>query len=538
VLRRLGPCGNDISSTVITTFRYVGPNELSENAMSIPLHDDAADLRRLADLVDRVAVGDAPDEVMARALQSLQRLVPSDLAAVLRLVEPTVMRVVAAAGPLATESVRGHEVDLARMPSVRRVLEDRRPRAFLDHDHEAEGDPYDGVLDLPDGHSCMVVPLYAGSRALGCITLDRAQCGVYSDAQVELAGIVGQLVSMALVFAEQARLLDRYRHQLQEHNRLLTVAAGGDQVAVRRLERSRSEAMRELVAVAPQVAASGLPVLVQGETGTGKEVLAAALHAWSPRVDGPFVQLNCAAIPADLVESELFGHVRGAFSGATRDRPGRFRTANGGTLLLDEVGELSAGVQAKLLRVLQEGCFEPVGSDRTVRVDVRVIAATHVDLQQAVAQGRFREDLYYRLAVFPLTMPPLRERVDDIVPIAESVLAERANAGRGPWTLSAEARAALEGSPWPGNVRELINVLERAMVLCPRGELQPRHLALGGRRTEPERALPTFEQQERAYLQRLLEATGGKLYGDDGAAARAGLKPTTLRSKLVKHGLR
>ncbi len=499
------------------------------------LTDYTADLHRLAELV---AVGDAPDEVMARALSALQALVPSDLAAVLRLVEPTVMRVVAAAGPLASPEVQGHEVDLSRMPSVRRVLEDRRPHAFVEHEHSHDGDPYDGVLDLPDGHSCMVVPLYTGPRALGCITLDRAVCGVYTPEQVELAGVVGQLVSMALVFAEQARLLDRYRHQLQEHNRLLTVAAGGDQVAVRRLERGRSPAMRELVAMAPQVAASDLPVLIEGETGTGKEVLARALHAWSRRVDGPFVQLNCAAIPSELVESELFGHVRGAFSGATRDRPGRFRTANGGTLLLDEVGELTPEVQAKLLRVLQEGCFEPVGSDRTVRVDVRVLAATHVDLQAAVAAGRFREDLYYRLAVFPLTMPPLRERVDDIVPIAEQVLEGRAVAGRGPWVLSPEAQQALQQARWPGNVRELINVLERAMVLCPAGEIGRGHLGLGGDARRGTVALPTFAEQERAYLERLLEASDGKLYGEGGAAERAGLRPTTLRSKLVKHGLR
>ena len=500
------------------------------------LLDYSADLHRLASLV---AVADAPDEVMGRALSALQSLVPSDLAAVLRLVEPRMLRVVAATGPLASERVRGHEVDLDRLPSVLRVLEDRRPRAFREHDHHGEGDPYDDVLELPDGHSCMVVPLFAGDRTLGCITMDRATCGVYPQAHVELAGVVGQLVSLALVFAEQARLLDRYRHQLTEQNRLLTERVGGAHVAVRRLERARAPSMQELVRVAPQVAASGLPVLVQGETGTGKEVVARALHAWSPRVDGPFVQLNCAAIPASLVESELFGHVRGAFSGATRDRPGRFRTANGGTLLLDEVGELPLDAQAKLLRVLQEGTFEPVGSDRPVRVDVRVIAATHVDLQQAVAEGRFREDLYYRLAVFPLSVPPLRERRDDIVPIARSLLRERAVAGRGPWELSEGAVHRLCSAPWRGNVRELINVMERAMVLCPSGTIEAEHLGLSAAVTSvtPEE-LPTFQQAERAYLERLLDCSDGKLYGDDGAAALAGLKPTTLRSKLVKHGLR
>jgi len=501
------------------------------------LVDDAADLQRLA----QVAVAAAPDEVMERALAALQSLVPSDLAAVLRLVGPSMLRVVAATGPLADDAVRGHEVDLTRLPGVRRVIEDRHPRAFREHDHAGDGDPYDDVLELPDGHSCMVVPLFAGDRTLGCITLDRATCGEYAEAQVELAGVVGRLVSLALVFAEQVRLLDRVRRQLAEHSRLLTERVGGASVAVQRLERARAASMQELVRTAPQVATSELPVLVQGETGTGKEVVAQALHAWSPRLHGPFVQLNCAAIPEALVESELFGHVRGAFSGATRDRPGRFRTANGGTLLLDEVGELPLGAQAKLLRVLQEGTFEPVGADRSVRVDVRVIAATHVDLQQAVQAGTFRQDLYYRLAVFPLTVPPLRERRDDILPIARSLLAERAVAGRGPWTLSDDAAQRLCGAPWPGNVRELINVLERAMVLCPRGSIDASHLGLqpaaeaGGDDAEQ---LPTFADAERGYLQRLMHASGGKLYGDDGAAAMAGLKPTTLRSKLVKHGLR
>ena len=500
------------------------------------LLDYSSDLHQLASLV---AVPDAPEQVMARALRALQSLVPSDLAAVLRLVEPTRLRVVAAAGPLASEAVRAHEVDLSHLPGIRQVLESRRPRAFEAHDHADQGDPYHDILHLEEGHSCMVVPLFAGDRTLGCITMDRTVCGVYPQEHVELAGVVGQLVSLALVFAEQARLLDRTRRQLTEQNRLLTERVGGADVAVRRLEQARSPGMQELVRMGPQVAASGLPVLIQGATGTGKEVLAQALHAWSPRVGRPFVQLNCAAIPEALVESELFGHVRGAFSGATRDRPGRFRTANGGTLLLDEVGELPLGAQAKLLRVLQEGTFEPVGSDRSVRVDVRVLAATHVDLKEAVAAGLFREDLYYRLAVFPMHVPPLRERPEDIVPIARSVLRERATAGRGPWELSSEAQEALLAAPWPGNVRELVNVLERAMVLCPAGTLEPLHLGLGpGGASRGAGPLPRFAEAERAYLERVLAEAGGKLYGADGAAALAGLKPTTLRSKLVKHGLR
>ncbi|MCA9545375.1 MAG: sigma-54 factor interaction domain-containing protein, partial [Myxococcales bacterium] len=232
------------------------------------------------------------------------------------------------------------------------------------------------------------------------MTFDRSTCGIYPDQSVALAGVYGQVVSIALLFAEQTALLDRLRHQAEARSRLLEGERGTDD-AVRSLEASRAPAMAEVVRLAKLVARTDTPVLIQGETGTGKEVLAQAVHAWSPRAERPFIKLNCAAIPAELVESELFGHVKGAFSGATRDREGRFRAANGGTLLLDEVGDMPLEAQAKLLRALQSGTFEPVGSDRSVRVDVRVVAASHVELLKAVQQGRFREDLYYRLAVVP-----------------------------------------------------------------------------------------------------------------------------------------
>ena len=268
------------------------------------------------------------------------------------------------------------------------------------------------------------------------------------------------------------------------------------------------------------------------------------MHALSRRVDGPFVKLNCSAIPENLVESELFGHVKGAFSGADRDRPGRFFTANGGTLLLDEVGDMPMSAQTRLLRVLQEGTFEPVGSDRTVKVDVRVIAATHVNLEEAVASRRFRQDLYYRLSVFPIRLPPLRERREDIAPIAEAALEERRRrGGGGPWVLSPEARQALTAQPWPGNVRELLSAVERATILCPSGVVEPRHLGLAPAAAlpaplAPSEDLPSWEENERRYWQAVLAKTEGRIYGPGGAAEIAGMKPTTLRSRLVNLGLR
>jgi len=391
----------------------------------------------------------------------------------------------------------------------------------------------------------MVVPLYAGERVLGAMTFDRAVCGTYEPQAVELAEVYGKIVALAFLYAEQAELLRRQRLQLEERSRVLEEAGGGTD-AIGLLERSLSPAMRRLTVQAKQVAATDAPVLIRGETGTGKEVLARALHHWSARRSGPFLQLNCAAIPETLIESELFGHVRGAFSGADRDRPGRFLAANGGTLLLDEIGDMPLAAQAKLLRVLQEGTFEPVGSDTPVKVDVRILAATHRDLEEAVRQGDFREDLYYRLDVFPLEVPPLRERTEDVEVIATGVLhAIARRTGRGPWRLSERALRSLRGEAWPGNVRQLVNVLERAAILKPEGVLDASVVDGGGarrrRRAEEsaaqDRDLPTLQEMERRHVLRALERTRGKIYGPDGAAVLLGLKPTTLQSRMRKLGV-
>ncbi|MDF1661491.1 MAG: sigma-54 dependent transcriptional regulator, partial [Planctomycetota bacterium] len=304
--------------------------------------------------------------------------------------------------------------------------------------------------------------------------------------------------------------------------------------------------MVQLVHQAKQVALTNAPVLIMGETGTGKEVLAQAIHEWSPRRDHPFIRINCAALPETLIESELFGHLKGSFSGADRKREGRFAVANGGTLLLDEIGELPIGAQAKLLRVIQEGTFEPVGSDQTIRVDVRIIAATHVDLENAIAEGRFREDLIYRLNVFPLELPPLRERLQDVPTLARTLLEKLSQkSGRGPWTLSDQALRKLSQHSWPGNIRELINVLERATILCPHGELQ---IDFPGRRGARKKApssapntgmddWPSLADLERRYIRQVLDKTRGKIYGPGGAGEILGLKPSTLQSRMKKLGL-
>ncbi|MEZ4431761.1 MAG: sigma 54-interacting transcriptional regulator [bacterium] len=501
------------------------------------LIDYTADLHALTDLAARPA---ALDELLERALDALETLVPYDLAAVFELRgDELVART--ARGPLATRPVRGHRLRVAQQPTIRRALDQRVPIALREHHHAEEGDPWDGVLDLPDGHACMVVPLFAADRALGIITLDRAICQTYPDTAITIAGVYGQIVALAMLHAEQTRVLQRYRERLQEENRLLRDEV---QRPGARLDDTRTPAMRRLVGQARQVAVTTAPVLILGETGVGKEVLAQAIHDDSPRRDQPFVKLNCAAIPEQLIESELFGHVKGAFTGATGRRPGRFLTANGGTLLLDEIGELPPGAQAKLLRVLQEGTFEPVGSDETARVDVRILAATHIDLAAAVQAGRFRADLWYRLDVFPLSIPPLRERPDDIIPIAESILGDIGRrSGRGPWHLTPDAARALRAHPWPGNVRQLVNALERATILRPDGALDAELFETPGRPAAcpaPAAApteLCTLAELQRRHIEAVLTRTEGKIYGDDGAARILGLKPTTLQSRMKKLGV-
>jgi transcriptional regulator with GAF, ATPase, and Fis domain len=278
-------------------------------------------------------------------------------------------------------------------------------------------------------------------------------------------------------------------------------------------------------------------VLIQGETGTGKELVAEAIHGLGPRKDRPLVKVNCAALPPSLAESELFGHEKGAFTGAQSQRKGRFELADGGTLFLDEVGELSQELQAKLLRVLQDGSFERVGGDRTLRVDVRVIAATNRNLAKEVASGRFREDLFYRLNVFPITVPPLRQRKDDVPLLAKAFVVRACERlGRPALELSRSVVQALQAREWPGNVRELQNVIEQAVLVSEGDQVRlPDHVKLDG---PPARSLDSLEDVERRHILEVLAETDWKLEGRGGAAAVLGLKPSTLRSRMQKLDIR
>ncbi|HEY8159353.1 MAG TPA: sigma 54-interacting transcriptional regulator [Methylobacter sp.] len=302
---------------------------------------------------------------------------------------------------------------------------------------------------------------------------------------------------------------------------------------------SGSKAMRTVMEQVRMVARTDTPVLLLGETGTGKELLARAIHEFSDRSAAIMVKVNCAALPAELIESELFGHEKGAFTGATQQRKGRFELADGGSLFLDELGELSLSAQAKLLRVLQEQEFERVGGSETIRVDVRVIAATNRNLAEEVSLGRFRSDLYYRLNVFPVEVPTLRQRVADIPLLARFFLTKYAKKfGKRFDDIDATGLEQLKHYAWPGNVRELQNVIERAVILSqgPLLEIAP----LQSVRAQPEAAtgkLPTLEAVEREHITRTLEATGWQISGAKGAAAILGMNPNTLRSRMLKLGI-
>jgi transcriptional regulator with GAF, ATPase, and Fis domain len=307
-----------------------------------------------------------------------------------------------------------------------------------------------------------------------------------------------------------------------------------------------SPALAEVLRQVDTVARTGATVLIHGETGTGKELVARAIHRRSARAPGPFVKVNCAAIPAGLLESELFGHEKGAFTGALARRTGRFELAQDGTLFLDEIGEMAAELQPKLLRLLQEREFERLGSSRTIQSNARLVAATHRDLGAMVEGRTFREDLYYRLNVFPLHLPPLRDRRGDISQLANAFVRRFARGlNKDVRGISAEAMARLERHDWPGNVRELQNVLERAVILTPSGEVGAAVIVERLRERSapadaPAAATPradALEEVERAHILSVLQKTNWVVAGPYGAAVRLGMKRSTLNFRMKKLGI-
>ncbi|MFP5463954.1 MAG: nitric oxide reductase transcriptional regulator NorR [Gammaproteobacteria bacterium] len=408
-------------------------------------------------------------ETLIRSTPDAQRLQPlletarmlfrSDAAAVLRLEGDTLQ-------PLAVIGLNhdtlGRRFRLADHPRLLMLLQRRGPTR-LAADCQLP-DPYDGLVEGRTGqlevHDCMGCPLYVDEHPWGLLTLDALDPQAFGAVDLDLLEAYGRLASAVVVAGERISSLAQ---QAQREQQLARTLAEDPALLRQRELIGHSAPMRHLQAEIDTVAATELTVLIGGETGVGKELVAQAIHARSRRAQQPLITLNCAALPDNLVESELFGHVRGAFTGAVRERCGKFELADGGTLLLDEIGELPLAAQAKLLRVLQSGQLHRLGSDREHRVDVRVLAATNRDLAAEVRAGRFRADLYHRLSAYPLTVPPLRERGRDVLLLAGGFLEEnRVRLGLRGLRLAADAQQALLHQPWPGNVRELEHLIGRA----------------------------------------------------------------------------
>ena len=362
------------------------------------------------------------------------------------------------------------------------------------------------------------------------------------------------LEPMAVAFANDLQFHEvaRLREAVEAENRALLSRLDRDAVADTIV--GADSGLRHVMERIEQVAPTDAPVLILGETGSGKEVLARAIHSKSRRASGPVVRVNCGAIPPGLIDSELFGHERGSFTGAVNVRKGWFERADGGTLFLDEIGELPLDAQVRLLRILQDGTFERVGGPKPLKVDVRIVAATHRDLHAMVAEGNFREDLWYRISVFPIDLPPLRDRIEDIAPLAAH-FASRAGRrlGGAPLTLSMEDVELLTSYPWPGNVRELAAVIERAAILGNGRGLRVR-AALGPVTVKTGRMAPkdwakrsaaaasvaesiTLDAAMKMHIVQALQATQGRIEGKFGAAARLGVNAHTLRGRMRKLGI-
>jgi len=495
------------------------------------------------------------EALFVSAYEAIRRVVSFDRAAfLLYRPETKTLKLLSMDSDAESEFFRlGKEYDLQESQISKRVLESQKPvvRGDLEKEQQSPGDQ----RLLAEGiQSYCVVPLVAMGNSIGTFTVWSETQNRYSEADAELLQEVANQVALAIAnmrsyeeIAELKARLERENVYLQEEIRTVhnfEEIVGSD------------PALLELLRRVNQVAPTDSSVLIYGETGTGKELIARAIHDRSARKNRPLVKVNCSAISAGLVESELFGHVKGAFTGAFERRIGRFELANGGTLFLDEVGELPLETQVKLLRVLQEREFEPVGSSRSVRVDVRIIAATNRNLQESIKAGSFRSDLYYRLNVFPLEVPPLRERRSDIPQLAMFFLARYSrNLGKRLEGISAAGTERLIRYSWPGNIRELQNVIERALILSPGPNLQlgadlislsgsealrdpAREAVEAAQPGGPSSAHGTLEEVERAHISAVLQQTHGVIEGVNGAAKVLGMHPNTLRHRMEKLGIK
>ncbi|MFK7701421.1 nitric oxide reductase transcriptional regulator NorR [Pseudomonas caspiana] len=418
-------------------------------------------LRALVPLVADLSRELPDEERYRRLLSALRQLLPCDAVALLKLEDDVLI-------PLAVEGLSadtlGRRFRVEEHPRLKLLLENPKPTRFS-MDCELP-DPYDGLVEGHQGHleihDCLGCPLYFQDKPWGLITLDSLDPSSFGQVDLDNLEAFAGLAAATVMASERINQLARGFEDQRQLAEVYKRAAGGR--GLRELI-GQSPVHKRLLQEIQLVGNSPLSVLITGETGVGKELVAEAIHLSSPRAHKPLISLNCAALPETLVESELFGHVKGAFSGAVNGRSGKFELADGGTIFLDEVGELPLAVQSKLLRVLQSGQLQRVGSDQENKVDVRIIAATNRDLAEEVRSGRFRADLYHRLSVYPLLVPPLRERGRDVLLLAGYFLEEnRARMGLRSLRLNGEAQKLLLAHTWPGNVRELEHLISRAVL--------------------------------------------------------------------------
>jgi formate hydrogenlyase transcriptional activator len=465
---------------------------------------------------------------------ALKSVVPFDRAA-LHIYDPVkqVLRVFGVTGPAPLTPIFPIGTELPRQQSrngwvldhgVPLVTSDMRdPPAFLEHAALLQG----GL------RSAVSVPMSVKGKIIGTLHVGSRVCGAYGADDASLLLAIAEQVGLAienlLAYEEIAALKARVEEEnvyLQEEVR--TEAAFGDVVG-------ESPHILAVLAGVRKVAKTDSTVLVTGETGTGKELIVRAIHDLSRRKDKLLVKVNCAALPAGVIESELFGHERGAFTGALTRKAGRFELAHRGTLFLDEIGDLPLELQAKLLRVLQDGEFERVGGTQTIKVDVRLIAATNRDLERAVGEERFRADLYYRLNVFPIVIPPLRKRLQDVPRLARHfAMLYASKMGKNVGPLKADVLDRLTAYAWPGNVRELQNVIERAVIVSPNGRFELGDFAMAAPAGGSKPKARSLEDVERQHIVDVLEETGWRVSGERGAAKILGLKRTTLEARMKK----
>ena len=500
--------------------------------------DKSAERYRLLLEVNNAIISNLTRESLFHAIsEAVRTVVPFDRA-VLYDVQKDFLRTFALEGrDLPGHAHAVHREVSRRGTAVGWAFEHRQPRLRSDLEVEPRL-PGDDILLAGGVRSYLIVPLIAKGQAIGALLLASFTRSRYSLEDVPLVEEVAKQVALAVDNMRAYEEISRLRSQLEEENRYLQEEIKSEYNFEEIV--GESPAIKRVFKAIETVAPAGTTVLILGETGTGKELVARALHNLSARPGKALVKVNCAALPSGLIESELFGHEKGAFTGAVARKIGRFELAHGGTLFLDEIGDLPLELQPKLLRVLQEGEFERVGASKTTTVDVRVIAATNRDLETAVREGRFRSDLYYRLNVFPIRLPALRERKEDI-PLLVRYLAVKygARLAKRIPAVSQGTMEVLQAYPWPGNVRELENVIERAMILTAGAELDlSGSLTTVGGGGGAGTGVRTLEDIQREHILLVLERTGWRVSGDGGAAKLLGMKATTLEARMKKLGIK